>query len=40
MRKNGERPKGGIHDAAIDEVSDQVGKRSGDALRKQLQRHK
>jgi hypothetical protein len=40
MRKNGERPKGGIDDAALDEVAEQQGLPSGDALKKQLQRYK
>jgi hypothetical protein len=39
MRKNGERPtKGGIEAAALDEVVEQEGLKSSDALRKQLQR--
>src|SRR5262249_51511712 len=36
MRKNGERPKGGIDDAALDEVAEQEGLPSGAALKKQL----
>jgi hypothetical protein len=40
MRKNGERPKGGIDDAALDEVAEQQGLSSGAALKKQLQRYK
>jgi hypothetical protein len=39
MRKNGERPWGGINDAAFDEVAKQVGRKS-DALRQQLKRYK
>jgi hypothetical protein len=40
MRKNGERPKGGIDDAALDEVAEREGLPSGVALEKQLQRYK
>jgi hypothetical protein len=39
MRKNGERPRGGIEAAALDEVAEQQDLPSGDALRKRLQRH-
>ena len=41
MRKNGERPNGGIEDAARDEVAEQQDPpTSGDALKKRFQRDK
>ena len=40
MRKNGERPRGGIHDAALDEVAELKGLSSGAALKRQLTRYK
>ena len=39
MRKNGERPRGGIDDAAVKEVAKRVGK-SSSALEQQLKRYK
>jgi hypothetical protein len=39
MRKNGEHPRGGINDAAIDEVAKRVGT-SSDALKQQFKRYK
>jgi hypothetical protein len=39
MRKQGERKKGGIHDAAVAEIAEGTGF-TVEALRKQLQRHK
>ena len=40
MRENGERPPGGIGDAALDEVAEQHGLPSGAARKKRIQRHK
>jgi hypothetical protein len=40
MRKNGDRPRGGVENAALDEVAEQQSLPSGDALRKMLRRHK
>jgi hypothetical protein len=39
MRKNGEPPRGGIDDAAVEEVAKRVGK-SSEALKQQLKRYK
>jgi hypothetical protein len=39
MYRNGERPRGGIHDAAFHEVAKQVGRKSG-ALKQQFKRFK
>jgi hypothetical protein len=41
MLKNGERPpKGSLEQAALDEIAEQEGLKSGEALGKQLQRYK
>jgi hypothetical protein len=40
MRRNGRRPRGGIHAAALDEVAKQQGLSSGVALKKRLQRYR
>jgi hypothetical protein len=39
MRKNGERPRGGIHDAAVDEIAKEAGRKSP-AVKQQLKRYK
>jgi hypothetical protein len=39
MRKNGERKKGGIHDAAVAEIAERFGI-TVENLKKRLQRHK
>jgi hypothetical protein len=39
MRKNGERPRGGIHEAAVAEIAQRQGMTAA-ALKKHFQRHK
>jgi hypothetical protein len=40
MRWKRERPRGGIHDAALNEIAELIGLSSGAALKKQFQRYK